>query len=184
MALWGRRGRWSSSNSPYRCLSLAPLSWADWSWRRAYASWKTWLSLPSPAIHSGPASEFWWKGTTFLCSVRGEGNIKQNIRKHVKHSKSVATFVSCVCTWKQYIVMLRGMTKEGLTLACVSHFSWDYGLLKPNSEVHMITFQAVFCLCNILFGSCTQAASLPAWLTKIFPKQNFLPSEEWKIKSD
>lgn len=69
-------GRCSSSSNPYQCPSLAPLSGADWSWRRACVSWKIWLSPPSPAIHSGPASEFWWKGTTFLCSVTEEEKVK------------------------------------------------------------------------------------------------------------
>lgn len=63
------RGAGRSSTSSYQCQSLAPLSGADWQWRRACASWRTWLSLPSPAIHSGPASEFWWMGITCLCSV-------------------------------------------------------------------------------------------------------------------
>ena len=72
----GGGGERKSRSSPYQCLSLAPLSGADWQWRRACASWKTWFFLPSPAIHSGPASEFWWKGTTCLCSVRGEEKMK------------------------------------------------------------------------------------------------------------
>lgn len=58
-----------NSSSSYQCQSLAPLSGADWQWRRAFASWRTWPSPPSPAIHSGPASAFWWTGTTCLCSV-------------------------------------------------------------------------------------------------------------------
>ena len=81
----------------YLCQSHARPCVLGWRWRRAYASWKTWLSPPSPGARSGPASESWWTGTACLCSA--DTKRTQNDKTNVKLRHTSGDRVRRACTF-------------------------------------------------------------------------------------